>query len=328
VNHVGTPPQRALVIGWGFVGAAIGRRLASAGADVVSLTRSETAATASARAAGIRILVADAADLTVLADALSRVDHVVVAAGGLLPPSAAAEPLADATATLSPLIRTLEEMRRHVGLTVTYISSGGTVYGNPVRSPVRETDETRPVSPYGASHLAAEAYAGMYRRTYGIPVRIVRCANVYGPGQPSDRNQGVVAVFLERISSGAPIMVLGDGSMRRDYVFVDDVSRAIAQLVLHRIDVDVVNLGSGRGDSVTDVIECVSRVVGRPAVLEFQPARPYDVEAIVLDISKLQSLIPYVPTSLEDGLQKTWDSRRMGRSAIDAIASRNNQALP
>jgi len=313
-----------LVIGWGFVGAALGHRLASDGADVVSLTRSETAATGRARAAGIRIIVADASEPPALADALPGVDHVVVAAGGLLPPSAAAEPLEDAKATLSPLIRTLEETRRHAGVTVTYISSGGTVYGNPVRTPVRETDETLPVSPYGASHLAAEAYAGMYRRTYGMPVRIVRCANVYGPGQPNDRNQGVIAVFLERISTGAPITVLGNGSMKRDYVFVDDVSEALAQLILEGVDLDVVNVGSGRGSSVADVVECVSRVVGRPAILEFQPVRPYDVDAIVLDVSKLQSLIPYMPTSLEDGLQKTWDARDVGCSTIDAIASRSS----
>lgn len=301
--------QRVLIIGWGFIGAAIGHRLLSSSRSIVGFTRSETARTQIARQEGVEMFIGDADGGTQLEKALDGVSHVVYAAGGLLPPSAAAAPLEDATATLSPLIHTLEALVGRPEITLTYISSGGTVYGNPLHTPVRETDPLAPISPYGASRLAGEIYVQAYARAGGTAVRVARCANVYGPGQPADRSQGAVAVFLHRVSSGLPVEIVGDGSAVRDYVYIDDVAGAVAQLIDLTIEVDTVNVGSGVGHSVQQLLDNVGEVVGRPIRAEFRPPRRHDVAAIVLDITKLQSLISYAPIALVEGLRRTWEAR-------------------
>jgi len=301
---------RVLVIGWGFIGEALGQRLADEGVAVAGLTRSETPRTAAARVRGIRVTIGDATQPAVLADALAGVDHVLYGAGGLLPPSAAERPLDDLRGTLSPVISTLEALRRRPGVGLTYLSSGGTIYGNPVRIPVRETDPVRPISAYGVSRLSGELYAQMYAMTFGVPVQIVRCANVYGPGQKHDRTQGAVAVFLHRIAAGLPITILGDGSAVRDFVFIGDVSRALCRMITDQLDVGVVNIGSGHGHTVTEVVGLVSGVVGRPALIEYQPRRRHDVDAVVLDVSRLRSFLPYAPVKLHDGLRTTWSAQQ------------------
>jgi UDP-glucose 4-epimerase len=315
------PVRRVLVIGWGFVGAAVGRRLRDAGCEVRGLTRSETPRTAAARALGCQIAFGEAAQADKVREALRGVDHVVLAGGGLTPPLAAAAPLDDVLAMVNPLLTVLEALRTCPGVGLTYVSSGGTVYGNPTGLPVPETAPLRPVSPYGASRVAAETYVGVYSRTFGIPTRIVRCANVYGPGQAHDRGQGAVAVFLHRVAQGLPITVIGDGSAQRDYIHIDDVADAISRLIVQDVAVDAVNVGTGTGHAVMDVVDIVSDVVGRPAVLDFQPARNEDVGAIVLDISRLRSLIDFTPRTLREGVAQTWRESAVATGDYRAVTN-------
>jgi UDP-glucose 4-epimerase len=248
------------------------------------------------------------------------VDHVVYVAGGLDPPTAAELPLEDAIGTLSPLLSTLETVRSLGDVSLTYISSGGAVYGNPTRTLATEADAPRPVSTYGVSRLAGEVYSQMYAGTFGITTQVVRCANVYGPGQSHSRPQGAVAVFLNRVAAGLTIAIFGNGASIRDYVYIDDVTSALARLVLNRVDCGVVNLGSGAGHSVVELLEVVSRTIGRSPVVEFVPRRPHDVDAIVLDISKLRSLIPYEPATLQDGVRATWETLNADEGLVDAAS--------
>lgn len=301
-------PKRVLVVGWGFLGAAVGDQLWADGMAVIGLTRSASPRTREANERGIEIIMGDASDPSIVEGGMADVDHVVFAAGGLLPPMAARRPIDDAVGTLSPLICMLELLRERPSVGLTYLSSGGTVYGNPVRTPTSETDPTLPIGPYGVSRLAAEQYAQMYSRTFGFPLQLVRCANVYGPGQDPNRSQGAVAVFLHRVVAGLPLQIVGDGSAIRDYIHIYDVANAVSSLVASRHDVGVVNLGSGRGHRVLEVAELVSHVVGRPAILEFAPARSTDVAAIVLDVTKLSSVIPFAPMGLRKGLRQMWRS--------------------
>ena len=235
------------------------------------------------------------------------VDHVIYVAGGLDPATAAHRPIEDALGALSPLLCALETVRSVPKVSFTYVSSGGAVYGNPPATVAVETDPPLPVSSYGVSRLAGELYTQMYARTFGIATRVVRCANVYGPGQSPGGSQGAVAVFLDRVGLGLTVTVIGDGSSIRDYVHIDDVTSAISKLVLHRVDCGVVNVGSGSGHSVLELLEVVSTTVGREPVVEFVPRRPHDVNAIVLDISKLRALVSYESTPIGEGVRMTWD---------------------
>jgi UDP-glucose 4-epimerase len=298
-------PPRVLIIGWGFIGAAIGHRLLTQGLEVAGLTRSSTSRSEAGLLAGARMVVGDASQPEVLDEVFRHIDHVVFSAGGLSPPATAAQPGVAVVKTLLPLLSVLEALRQRPHIGMTYLSSGGTVYGNPAHLPVRETDPTEPISPYGALHLACEGYAQMYARRFGVRLQILRCANVYGPNQASRGDQGAVAIFLDRVARDLPLHVFGDGSALRDYVFVDDVADVAARVIVDRLEVGVVNLGSGRGLTVLEIAKAVSDVVGRRAIIELVPDRGIDVRAVVLDISRLQSFVPYTPTDFPRGLRLT-----------------------
>jgi UDP-glucose 4-epimerase len=304
----GKAAPRVLIVGWGFLGASIGSTLLAEGANVTGLTRSRTWRTEAGNADGAHMVVADARAPGVIEDAMRDVDHVVFAAGGVTPPSAEANPLEAATEMLLPLLAVLEALRDRPHVSLTYISSGGAVYGDPVRLPVRESDATRPISPYGASHLAAEGYAQMYARRSGATLHVVRCANVYGPNQAHDKDQGAVAVFLDRISREMPIRIFGDGSALRDYVFVADVANAVARIVLEGLDVGVVNLGSGRGLTVLEIVRAISDAAGRPAHIDWAPERDFDVRGVILDVTRLRTFMHYEPTDFARGLALTADA--------------------
>ena len=301
----GTRSPRVLIIGWGFLGAAIGQRLLTGGLSVTGLTRSPTWRTEVAHGDGARMLYGDARHAELLDNALRDADHVVFSVGGHTPPTAAAHPSEAAMAMLLPLLAVLEALRERPHVCLTYMSSGGAVYGNPIRLPVRETDATRPISPYGASHLAAEGYAQMSARRTGSMLQVVRCSNVYGPYQPHGGDQGAVAIFLHRVNLGQPIRIFGDGSALRDYVFVDDVADIVSRIIVDRVDTGTVNLGSGSGLTVLEVAHAVSAALGKDAIIDYQPERSFDVRAIVLDIGRLQSLLTYTPTDFADGLAAT-----------------------
>ena len=311
---------RVLVVGWGFLGAAVGMSLFDHGSGVRGLTRSETSRTQAAHLRGIDVVIGDAGNPTTMERCMRGVEHVVYVAGGLDPPTAALRPLDDAVETLSPLLCTLETIRSLGDVSFTYVSSGGAVYGNPPHIRAAETDPPRPISTYGVSRLAGEEYSQMYATTFGIPTQVVRCANVYGPGQSHSRPQGAVAVFLNRVAAGLTISIVGDGSSIRDYVHIDDVTACIVRLVLNRVDCGVVHLGSGSGHTVVELLGVVSETIGRSPVVEFVPRRPHDVDAIVLDISKLRSLIPYEPTTLHAGVSATWDILNADEGLVDAAS--------
>jgi UDP-glucose 4-epimerase len=301
----GPAPRRILVVGWGFLGAAIGDRLLTDGFAVAGLTRSTTWRTDASRQAGARVVIGDALRTDVLVDVLRGVEHVVFCAGGITPPSAAADSPRAAVAMLPPLLAVMEGLSQRPDVALTYLSSGGAVYGDPDHLPVSEDDPALPMSPYGALHLSAELCVQAYARRFGTKVNILRCANVYGPGQASNGDQGVIAIFLDRICRGIPVTVFGDGLALRDYVLVSDVAEIVARTVETRIALGTVNVGSGQGHTLLDVIDAISQSVGASAVVDHRPRRGFDVRSVVLDIQRLASLVPYTPTDFHRGVAMT-----------------------
>jgi UDP-glucose 4-epimerase len=301
---MGLERRQILIVGWGFLGAAIGRRLLADGVGATGLTRSVTWRTETSRRAGARIVVGDALRPDALEDALLDVDHVVFCAGGVTPPSAAADPAQAAAAMLPPLLAVNEALSKRPHMALTYVSSCA-VYGDPDRCPVDETEPALPISPYGALHLSAELCAQAYARRFGTPLSILRCANVYGPGQAYDRDQGVIAIFLDRISRMLPVSIFGDGLALRDYVLVDDVAAVVARIVEDRIDVGTANVGSGQGRTVLEIVDAISRSVGTSAIVDQRPSRGFEVRSVVLDNRRLSSLMPYTPTDFHRGLEET-----------------------
>jgi len=223
-----------------------------------------------------------------------------------------ADPMADAAINVQGLLNLLEGARASGASRVIYVSSGGVVYGEPERRPTPESAPKSPLSPYGVSKLAGEFYLGYYRRVQGLESVTLRYANVYGPRQDPHGEAGVVAIFLQRLLRGEPLLLFGDGEQTRDYVYVGDVVRANVLLSELRLPADVgldsraFNVGTGVETSVNrlaDLTEAVSELrTGR----EFRGARKGELARSVLDISGLRELGWAPHTSLQEGLRETF----------------------
>lgn len=301
----GRQAGRTLVIGCGFIGSNVATQIASGDQPPVVLTRSRPAGEVIAAVGEANIRLGDAADLETVEAALDGIDDVAFCAGGLLPSDSERDPERDRELTLRPVRAVLEALRGHPEVSLTYLSSGGTVYGDPERLPVRECDPVAPGSAYGKLHLACEEEIEAARREHGLRSRILRCSTVYGEQQRPERGQGAIVTFLHRIARGERIDLYGDGATIRDYIYVGDVARAVAALIAHEGGPAVVNVGSGEATSLLELLRLVEERVGRQAQIARHPERGFDVHQIVLDTTLLHETVELEITPLPAGIERT-----------------------
>lgn len=303
-GHQGT---KTLVIGCGFIGSRTVVELVAAGVPTAVLTRSRPSLAIADLVPETDLSLGDAGDPQVLEAALDDVGAVLFTAGGLLPAASELEPDRDAELTLKPLRAVLAALRSRPGTSFAYLSSGGTVYGEPDHNPVREDASLRPLSSYGRLHVQCETEVLRECEEHGLQGRILRCSTVYGEGQRPERGQGAIVTFLHRVATGIPVDLYGGGASVRDYVYVGDVARVLTALANRTDGPIVLNLGSGEGTSLAEVLALVEAEIGRPAEVIQHGVRDFEVERIVLDVSRLRALIPLDATPLSEGIDNTWE---------------------
>jgi UDP-glucose 4-epimerase len=296
---------RVLVVGCGFIGSHVVGELARQGRPPAVLTHSRPAQDVLAAIPDGDLHLGDATDATALERALDGIGHVVYSAGGLLPAASEEEPERNEELTLAPLRAVLDASRTRPGVELTYVSSGGTVYGEPDVLPVSETAPTHPRGSYGRLHVACEQEIERHRGEHGLRARILRCSTVYGEHQPPDRGQGAVVTFLHRIERGLPIDLFGGGATVRDYVYAGDVARVLVALLDRGEEPAVLNVGSGEGTSLLELLRLVEAQIGRGAEIRAHPERGFDVHRIVLDTARLKALLDFEPTPLKAGIART-----------------------
>ena len=186
-----------------------------------------------------------------------------------------------------------------------YFSSGGTVYGNRTdMTPFKETDPMAPISYYGWSKQMMENSILYVHRTAGLKYLIVRPSNPYGHGQNIHAKQGLIAVALGKILAGEPIVVWGDGSNVRDYIYIDDLCEVLSQLLEKDVCNTTLNIGSGVGASINDIIQVLRDVVSEEVQVEYQPARKVDVSHMILDTTHLKQYVNVEFTALVEGVTR------------------------
>lgn len=305
------PVALAVLGGTGLLGGAIARRCLDEGGHVTVLARHHPDQRTAALLDGARIVHGDAGDARALATALDGATHVVDALGAPHPAASACAPLAQFAAEIPVLLGVLDQLRRRPGVSFTYLSSGGAIYGDAPTLPVTEDAECNPRSPYGVTKLAAERYVLMASHVDGLDARILRVANAYGALQRPGTGQGLVANLLAAATSGEPIRVFGDGRAVRDYVDVRDVAAAVTSLP-GTGGPAVLNVGTGVGHRTLDVIALVERVTGARLDVRHEPRRVSDVDAVVLDVTRLGRLVTWAPRTVEAGVAEAWAQVRAG----------------
>jgi UDP-glucose 4-epimerase len=197
------------------------------------------------------------------------------------------------------------EAARRVGAKVCFASTGGAIYGSEAARPTPETAATEPLSPYGASKLAGEAYVATWGRLHGLPNQILRMANVYGPRQNSSGEAGVVAIFSTRLLAGERPQVYGDGEQTRDYVYVGDVADAFLG-ASERAEPGTYNVGTGRETSVMELVRELQAAAGTELEPEMLPARPGDLMHSLLEIGLAERALGWRPrVGVAEGLAET-----------------------
>lgn len=184
-----------------------------------------------------------------------------------------------------------------------YFSSGGTIYGDTTDlRKFKETDPMLPISYYGWSKQMMENSIHYVHRTAGLEYLILRPSNPYGNGQNIYGKQGLVAVAIGKILSGEPIQIWGDGSNVRDYIYIDDLAKIVVQLLSKGIDNITLNIGSGTGNSITEILNELKDIVAEEVKIEFLPSRKVDVSNMILDVSELKKYVEWVETPLQQGI--------------------------
>ncbi|HXF65258.1 MAG TPA: NAD-dependent epimerase/dehydratase family protein [Burkholderiales bacterium] len=299
--------MRCVVLGGaGFIGSHLAPRLLEAGHRVVVFDRpGRTAPRGFPHAGRIEWREGDFLDRRDLARAIEGCEAAFHLVSTTLPATANADPAYDLETNVAGTLRMLEAARAAGLARIVFVSSGGTVYGVPRAIPIPETHPTDPITAYGIGKLAIEKYLGLYGVLHGLDYRILRLANLFGERQRASATQGVVAAFLERALCGRPIEVWGDGSAVRDYLYAGDAAEALVRALEHAGPERVINVGSGTGRSVNEIIAAIERVLGRRLERRYLPPRAFDVPANVLDISLARSALGWAPrTSFEEALAR------------------------
>jgi UDP-glucose 4-epimerase len=229
-------------------------------------------------------------------------------------PASVADPVYDASVNVLGGLNLVRLSAAHGVRKFIYISSGGAMYGepDPEELPVKESAPARPLSPYGASKQALEAWLGVYQRTYGLDFTVLRYANIYGPRQSVREEGAVVAVFATRMSADLPVTIDGTGEQTRDFVYVGDCVTANLS-ALERGSGMAFNIGTGRETSISEIFDAMAEVAGYSQQPNFGPARKGDVVRIVLDAGLAQKHLGWqAAMPLHDGLARTYQFFRDG----------------
>jgi len=284
----------------GFIGFYVASKLLDGGFDVEcidNLSRGSERRVKILQGRGMKFLLRDVRDVDVV-----RADAVIHLAALTSVEESWRFPELYHDVNGSGTLRLLQASRRGNVRRFIYASSAA-VYGNPVKIPIDEDHPTRPLSPYGASKLAGEAYVNAFGRL--MDVVILRLFNVYGYGQ-NPSYAGVVLRFVESALRGGKPLIYGDGLQTRDFVHVEDVANAFLWAL--NVEPGIYNIGSGHEVSVLQLLSIVEEVTGRKLEPVFSEPRPGDIKRSCADISRAVSRGWKPVIDLRSGIRRLYES--------------------
>jgi UDP-glucose 4-epimerase len=295
--------------GCGFIGSHLADWLVAQGHEVRILDNLTTGRRENAPAAA-DLVVGDVTDAGLVRQATQDVDGVFHLAAVASVELSAIDWIATHTVNLTGAVTVFDAVRRAARGTpvpVVYASSAA-VYGNPASLPLGEDAPVQPLTAYGADKVGCELHARVATAIHGVPTLGLRFFNVYGPRQdPRSPYSGVISIFCDLLSAGAPLTIYGDGEQVRDFVHVADVVRfLVCGMEAPGVAASVFNVCTGTGTSLLTLAQEIADVTGTRSELRFRPARAGDIRASVGDPSRARQRFGLsAEVALRDGLKDT-----------------------
>lgn len=306
--------------GAGFIGANLVRTLSAdpLADEVIVLDDLSTGLLTNLDGTDVRFIEGSLLDPAALDEAIAGSGAVVhLGARGSVPRSLD-DPVGSHHANATGTLMVMEACRRHrVGQVI--VASSSSVYGSNRAMPKTELSWTRPLSPYAASKLAAEAYALAHQTSYGLPTLVFRFFNVYGPFQrPDHAYAAVIPRFVRAALNGDPVVVHGDGTQSRDFTYVGTVCEAVLDALRRQTrHPQPVNLAFGRPATLLQVLDELTELLGRRVERVFAASRAGDVPHSMADSAELRLLFPGLrPVDRPTGLRKTVDWMAVSHPAL------------
>lgn len=310
--------MRVLITGGtGFIGSFVVEELLAAGHEVVVMANGrQLPLCLEAVSDQITYYQADFGEMAVLDKALVGCDAIIHLAWSTVPKQTKGATAFEFSSNINSSINLIEKCIDFNIDKFIFISSGGTVYGVPQFVPITEAHSSNPISNYGLSKLTTEKLFHIYHYSNNIHYTVVRVSNAYGERQNLYKNQGVIGVWLKNILQKKDIEIWGDGTVVRDYVYVQDVASSIVKALNTVNGASVYNIGSGEGVSLNDIIEVIRETTDAAFQVHYKPARSFDVPVNVLDITQAKKDLGFTPQiNLHEGVRRTWNwirSQKMG----------------
>jgi UDP-glucose 4-epimerase len=255
----------------------------------------------------VRLARVDITDNAALASAFDEfrpgaVFHLAAQASVM---ASVADPGRDCAVNVLGTLNVAEAARRH-GAPLVFTSTGGALYGDDAPIPTAEDQLPLPLSPYGASKLAAEAYVRSWSAAHGVPNAVMRLGNIYGPRQTPHGEAGVVAIFSYRLWAGQPCTLYGHGSPTRDYVHVLDVVSALRAASGRA---GIYNVGTGIETDVATLYARLAEAAGSTAEAALADLRPGELRRSCLDAALARAELAWAPRiAIADGLADTYEA--------------------
>jgi UDP-glucose 4-epimerase len=298
---------RALITGGaGFLGAALANRLVTDGHTVLVLD-DLTAGDPRRLSPNVLFSRGSVKDVPKLWTLLQGVDCVYHLAARVRVPESVHYP-GDYNDTNVGGTVALMEAVRDTGVRRVVFTSSGALYGEQEHQPIDEDQRPNPNSPYGVSKIGAEYYVSTLGTLYGIETVSLRIFNAYGPSQDLPPSYPpVIPQLLRQAQTGGSLVISGDGTQSRDFVYVDDVVDSLVKAATAtEVNRSVINISSGQGISINQLADQIVRLVGKPASILHNRGQSGGVSRLVGNVNLARQLLDWKPsTNLEDGLRLT-----------------------
>lgn len=298
--------------GAGFIGAALANSLQATGHHV-RVIDDLSAGDPERLHPAIHFTRGDVSDKPKLWGLLNDVDCVYHLAARMSVPESVLYPREYNATNVGGTVALMEAMR-DAGVRRVVLASSGAIYGEQIHHRVHENLPPKPTSPYAVSKLCAEHYVTSIGQLWGIETVMLRIFNAYGPGQPLLLSHPpVIPQIMQQMLREGSVTIHGDGNQIRDFVYIDDVVDALVQAATaQNVDQTIINIGSGIGKSINEVVALTEKVLGKKAHVLHINANNGGVSRLVSNIDLARTLLNYTPQiSLATGLAKlvTLDAR-------------------